>query len=149
MGNTGATMKILVCGGRNFADVKRTKPIVEDEPPDVQEALQQYRFVHQELNKIACKYSKYFVEDDNWLPSDLTIIANKARGVASAASDFAAVHYCPFIEVPIKKHDKLLELEPDLILAFPGTGRCNFGVVRKAKEQGFKVMEIPYETRKD
>lgn len=84
-------MKILVCGGRNFADVKRTKPTTEDEPPEVKETLRQYQFVQKELFRLTIQHSKEYNPNDNWLPTDIVIIEGGARGVDSAAADFAKV----------------------------------------------------------
>lgn len=141
-------MKILVCGGRDFADRKPGDYSKKDK-------INEYNFVYNILYKIIEEFSENYNPDDNWLPTDITIISGKAKGVDSAASDFAIVNYCQLEEYPAdwKTHGKaaghirnkqmLEEGKPDLVVAFPGN-RGTAHMVRIAKEAGVKVIEIEY-----
>lgn len=144
-------MRILVCGGRNFAD-----PFPYDHSPENAESIRQYRFVHAQLNDIVIQNSKEYNLDDNWLPTDIVIINGKARGVDSASSDYAITNYCQLEEYPAewKKFGKaagfvrnvqmLREGKPDLVVAFPG-GKGTEMMIRLAREAGVEVREIKYD----
>jgi hypothetical protein len=144
-------MKILVCGGRDYADVKRTKGSPDEEPLETRLKLAQYRYVHDVLNTLVMEYSTERLLDDNWLPTDITIISGCARGADSAAIDFAAVNFCKLEEYPAnwEKHERLAgpirnkqmldEGRPDLVVAFPG-GRGTANMVSQALAAGVKVI---------
>lgn len=143
-------MKILVCGGRDFAN-----PKPYDHSPENKKAMDEYRFVQEELVKIVNKHSKEYNPDDNWLPTDITIISGGARGVDSAAIDFATVHFCK-LEVfkadwnkhgkaagPIRNQQMLDEGKPDLVVAFPG-GRGTQHMVRITEKSQVVVPKEGY-----
>lgn len=146
-------MRILVCGGRNYGRVERTKPNPADEPDDTQERLKEYKHVHEVLSRLVCDYSEHHSDNDNWLPTDIVIIAGGAKGADSAAADFAAVAFCQLQEFKAdwNKHGKaagairnqqmLDEGKPDLVVAFPG-GRGTADMVSRAKKAGIEVREI-------
>jgi hypothetical protein len=125
-------MKILVCGGRDYKNKRK---------------------VYDVLHELCVKYSKNYNPDDNWLPSDIKIIAGGAKGADSLAEDFAVEHFTEFKEYPAKWHkhgiaaghirnQQMLEEErPDLVVAFPG-GKGTADMVRRSKKAGFKVMEV-------
>lgn len=148
-------MRILVCGGRDFGHVVRTKPEIKDEPPEVQKSLREYSFIHNELSKLICAWSRNYTEIDNWLPLDITIIAGGAKGADSAAIDFAVCSFCDFEEYkadwkkhgrsagPIRNQRMLDEGKPDLVVAFPG-GKGTAHMVKIAKAAKIKVLEIKY-----
>lgn len=143
-------MRILVCGGRDFAN-----PIPYDHSPENKKAMDEYRFVFKTLNEIINPLSKEYNPDDNWLPTDIIIISGKARGVDSAAIDWAVCNYAQFEEYPAdwKKYPKAAgpirnqqmvdEGKPDLVIAFPGS-RGTADMIRRSKKAGIKIMEIGY-----
>lgn len=85
----------------------------------------------------------------------MTIISGGARGVDSAAIDWAVVNWCPFKEYKadwqqygkaagvIRNRQMLDEGKPDLVVAFPG-GKGTAHMVSIAKERGIPVKEITY-----
>ena len=140
-------MKILVCGGRDFADVK---PFDKDS-----KARKEHAFVQRTLMEIISKYSKYYDPNDNWLPTDIIIITGDARGVDTSAYDFAVHNYCAYKGYPadwnkfgkragpIRNLQMLDEEKPDLVVAFPG-GKGTEHMVKIARGRGIKVKEIKY-----
>lgn len=154
LGN-GSEMRILVCGGRDFAN-----PIPYDHSPENKSAMDEYRFVMDELNKIVNEKSTLYNPDDNWLPTDITIISGEADGVDSAATDFAVVNYTQYkgfpadwkthgkAAGPIRNQQMLDEGKPDLVIAFPG-GNGTADMVRRARKAGVEVREIKYEKERE
>src|SRR6266446_2653650 len=145
--------RILVCGGRDFANFKSTKATLAEEPPEVLQKLEEYKFIQASLNKITEKISENFNLNDNWLPTDITIIAGGATGVDRAAADFATVNYCQLEEYPadwkkfgraagyIRNKKMLEEGKPDLVVAFPG-GKGTTLMVTLANKAGIKVIKM-------
>src|SRR6266571_1612144 len=133
-------MRILVCGGRDFGRVRRTAPL-EEEPPHVLRALEEYKFIHNALDEI--------IEAG----SDITIISGGATGVDSAAIDFAHIYFhpCEVYKADWNKYGKaagfirnkqmLEEGKPDLVVAFPG-GKGTAMMVMLAKKDGVEVIEM-------
>lgn len=125
-------MRVLVCGGRDFGDRER--------------------FIRA-MDEHVGRRSVHFSATDNWLPSDIHIIAGGARGADTLAIDWAVVNGCGFTEYPAdwKTHGKkagmlrnqrmINEGRPDLVVAFPG-GRGTADMVRRAKANGIEVVEI-------
>lgn len=144
-------MRILVCGGRNFANPKPYDHSEENKPQ-----MDQYRFVQRTLDRIAERYSRE-VRDDLWLPTDIVIIEGGARGADTAARDWAIYNYAqsltykadwkkyPEAAGVIRNQQMLNEGKPDLIVAFPG-GKGTTDMVRRAKKANIKVIEIEYES---
>lgn len=125
-------MKVLVCGGRDY---------------DNHDAFQRAMLEH------VGKRSQYYAEDDNWLPSDIHIIAGGAGGADTMAIDWAVVNWCGFTEYPadwkthgkaagpIRNQQMLDEGRPDLVVAFPG-GRGTADMVARARKAGVEVIEV-------
>lgn len=125
-------MRILVCGGRDYNN---------------------YTKVSEVLNRLCIEHSKEFNPDDNWLPTDITIISGKARGADTLAADFAVVNFCVLEEYPadwktygksaghIRNKQMLEEGKPDLVVAFPG-GRGTENMVSIAEKAGVPVIKI-------
>lgn len=146
-------MRILVCGGRNFGHVVRTVGNPDNEPPETQIRLKQYKSIHRILSNLICLHSKNYSETDNWLPSDIVIITGAAPGADSAASDFAIISFCQLKEYPadwkkygvragfVRNRQMLEEGKPDLVVAFPG-GTGTAMMVKLAKAAGVKVLEF-------
>lgn len=152
-------VKILVCGGRDYGLVVRTKPTMAEEPPAAHARFEEFKHVHDFLHELVSNISAEFKEEDNWLPTDVTIIHGGATGVDSIASDFANTHFCQeryFCQEqcfpadwkqygnsagPIRNAKMLREGEPDLVVAFPG-GKGTANMVRLAKKAGVKVIEV-------
>ena len=109
-------MRVLVCGGRDFADKNR----------------EEYKFVFSVLHCLCELASEEYNPFDSWLPTDIVIIEGGARGADNAAGDFALVNFCQHIQFPAdwKTHGKkagyirnkqmLDEGKPDLVIAFLG-----------------------------
>jgi len=141
-------MRILVCGGRNFGDTNVL-------PEFREERIKEYKFIHRTLDELARKYSKEYKENDNWLPTDITIISGAARGADRAASDWATCNYARLEEFPadwvqygkragpIRNEDMLNRGNPNLVISFPG-GRGTAHMVKIAKKAGVEVVEITY-----
>lgn len=124
-------MRVLVCGGRDYADYFRLSNVLDD---------------------IAQEYSVYYNPDDNWLPSDLIIISGKAKGADQMAIDWAVCNYCTFEEYPALweihgkkagpiRNQQMLDTGIDLVIAFPG-GVGTKDMVRRATKAGVKVIKI-------
>ena len=145
-------MRILVCGGRDFAN-----PVSNDYSPENQITKKQYSFVLSELDKLAVQYSKEYKSDGNWLPTDITIIEGNAKGVDRAARDWATINYANLKVFSadwekygksagfIRNQQMLDEGKPDLVVAFPG-GTGTADMIRRAKKAGVEVKEIKYDT---
>lgn len=141
-------MRILVCGGRDFSN-----PIPYDHYPENKKAMDEYRFVMRMMDEIILPLSKEANSCDNWLPTDITIISGKAKGVDSTAIDWAITNYAQFEEYPadwnkyknaagpIRNQQMLDEGKPDLVIAFPG-GRGTANMVSIAKKANVKVIEV-------
>src|SRR6266576_4571499 len=156
-GNAGyhgaSIMRILVCGGRNFGRVVRTKPTIAAESPEVQERLEEYKYIQVELGNIVTRLSTNYDPNDNWLPTDIVLIEGGATGVDSAAADFATINFCKLEVFPAdwKKHGRsagyirnkqmLFEGKPDLVVAFPG-GKGTAMMVDLANIAGIKVVDM-------
>lgn len=130
-------MRVLVCGGRDFADKN----------------LNEYRFVHLVLNILCDLASNEYNPFDNWLPTDIVIIEGGARGADRAASDYAVVNFCQHLQFPadwathgkragyIRNKQMLDEGKPDLVIAFPG-GKGTAMMVDIAIKAGVKVVDL-------
>ncbi len=146
-------MRILVCGGRNFGRVVRTKPTIGEELPEVLARLEEYKFIQDELNKLMIKLSANYDPNDNWLPTDIVIIEGGATGTDNAAADFATNNFCKLEVFPadwkqhgrsagyIRNKQMLFEGKPDLVVAFPG-GKGTAMMVDLANRAGVKVIDM-------
>ncbi len=146
-------MRILVCGGRNFGRVVRTKPNPAEESPEALARLEEYKFILAELGNIVTRFSTNYNPNDSWLPTDIVIIEGGATGTDSAAADFATVNFCKLEEYPadwkmfgriagyIRNKQMLFEGKPDLVVAFPG-GKGTAMMVALANSAGVKVIEM-------
>lgn len=144
---------ILVCGGRDYGHVVRSSSHLDMEPPAVQARLEEYKHIHDFLHELINNISAEVVPNDNWMPSDITIIHGGATGADSAAGDFANVHFCQELcfpadwnkygmsAGPIRNKQMLDEGCPDLVVAFPG-GKGTANMVAQAKKAGIKVIEV-------
>ena len=140
-------MKILVCGGRKFGDlrtVKRGTPLWNAR-------VAEYRFICRTLDAM-------FPSDPDdmttWLPPpDTVIISGAGSGADTVATDWAVVNWVSFLEFsadwkklgnaagPIRNQQMIDEGKPDLVLAFPG-GTGTADMVRRAKAAGIEVREV-------
>lgn len=143
---------VLVCGGRDFANLSDKKWGSEEWTT----AVKQHQFISKSLSEFAIRHSKFYVPNDNWLPFDICIIAGKATGADSAAVDWASVNWCSFKEYPAdwKTHGKaagyirnkqmLEEGKPNFVLAFPG-GKGTANMVKLAEDAGVPVIKYTYD----
>lgn len=141
-------MRVLVCGGRDYGNIPD-----ELNHPNREQKLKEYEHILRTLSKLSFDWPKH-PEDEygNWLPN-VTIISGAARGVDTAAVDWAVVNWCPFIEYPadwkkyggaagpIRNQQMLDEGKPDLVVAFPG-GSGTADMVRRARAAGVPVKEV-------
>lgn len=143
-------MRILVCGGRDYARVDKYYGCPHDDQ-NYKDALKEYEHVQLVLSALARKHSKHYDEHDNWLPFDIVIIEGDAKGADRAASDWAVCNYSKH-EVypadwqrhgkaagPIRNRQMLNEGKPDLVVAFPG-GAGTAHMVSIAKVAGVEVI---------
>lgn len=161
-------MRILVCGGRDFGDVKSIPGNVPGDDPERLRIEREYQFVFKTLDAIAIQRSALYNSDDNWLPSDITIISGKASGADQVALDWATVNWLNTIEfvadwndfsppcktkytatgkpynalAGFKRNQEMIDKgKPDLVVAFPGnTGTKD--MIHRAKKANIEVMEI-------
>lgn len=124
------TKKILVCGGRNFAN---------------------YPLLSNTLNKI-CIDREWLWDIEYYMPG-VIIISGMAKGADSLAIDWAVVNWLRWEEYPadwethgkaaglIRNQQMLDEGKPDLVVAFPG-GRGTADMIRRAEKAGVEVIKI-------
>lgn len=140
--------RILVCGGRDFGDMS-----IPRDSPFWFKRKAEYQFIHKILSDL---FPVVQEDESTWLPpSDVCIISGKARGVDTAAIDWAVINWTAFEEYPAdwKKYGKsagyirnkqmLEEGKPDLVIAFPG-GRGTAMMVGLARNAGVEVIEVKY-----
>lgn len=96
-------IKFIVCGGRDFADIKNKFGA------ERLEAKKQISFVFDRLDGLASMYSKHSPDNStisgisidtnaNWLPLDIKVVSGGARGVDTVAIDWAVFNYCQYRE---------------------------------------------------
>lgn len=96
-------IKFIVCGGRDFADIKHKFGA------ERLEAKKQISFVFDRLDGLASMYSKHSPDNStisgisidtnaNWLPLDIKVVSGGARGVDTVAIDWAVSNYCQYRE---------------------------------------------------
>lgn len=148
-------MKVLICGGRDFAALEKW--------PDGQikrtgKAWEQYSWAYQYLNHLADERFPRHPEDDygNYL-YDVTIINGGAKGADQLAIDWAVINWTDLRtykadwdthgkRAGILRNIEMLEKEqPNLVIAFPG-GRGTEHMVKIAKAAGIEVIEVEYES---
>lgn len=146
-------MRILVCGGRDFADVNPgltigyiAKLIPDDSILKLLESIKQYCFGVGYLQSLKTEFG-----------ADVVWISGMARGADKLP--FGARHSLEekIQEFPadwkthgkaagfIRNQQMLDEGKPDLVVAFPG-GRGTADMISRAKKAGVKVIEVKYDT---
>ena len=130
-------MRILVCGGRDFAHGN----------------IQEYQWVHVVLDTLCELVSEEYDPNDNWLPTDVTLIEGGAHGVDRAAESFAVVNFCRHKQFPadwekygkkagyIRNRQMLVEGQPNLVVAFPG-GKGTSMMVDLATKSGVNIIDL-------
>lgn len=123
--------RILVCGGRNYADWLSFRNIMEK--------IASEKFKRSEPDE----YGNYLYE--------VTIISGAAKGADQMAIDWAVINWCNFEEYhalwhiygnkagPIRNQQMIDEGKPDLVIAFPG-GVGTKDMVRRSKKAGIEVI---------
>lgn len=119
------SLRILVCGGRNFND-------------------------QQLLNETLYRISE---DRTRWPFEGPTIISGMAKGADQLAAQWAKDNWLPLLEFPanwkehgraagpIRNQQMLVEGKPDLVVAFPG-GNGTAHMVKIAREAGVEVIEF-------
>lgn len=111
--------KVIVCGGRNYADTDRLFAVLNT-------------LVHKE--------------------GPIYVIHGGAPGADQRAGGWAAQYGVPCAIVPANwafygnrggpvRNNWMLDLEPDLVVAFPG-GHGTRSMIELAKKRGVRVMEV-------
>lgn len=133
------TLTVLVCGGRDYGDIKQPDPV----------RLEQYFQVMKTLDDLAA--SSWPRRPDGGL--DVRIVSGAARGVDSVAIDWAKVNMVECLQFPAdwEKHGKsagairnkqmLDEGKPDLVVAFPG-GRGTANMAKQARMRKIEMLHI-------
>jgi len=119
-------LRILVCGGRDFAD---------------------YRLLAKTLDAMT-------IDEGDMLPRRGTVIIHGgAPGADSLADQWAVVNWTKFEEYradwakhgrragPIRNSEMLKKGRPDIVVAFPG-GRGTADMVAKARAAGVEVRKV-------
>jgi hypothetical protein len=112
--------RVLVCGGRDYADIPRVFNVLESYDVDYTFTL----LIHggaPGADKAACKWARSMKVPIQSFPANWKVYG-KAAG-------------------PIRNRRMLVEGKPNLVIAFPG-GRGTADMVKQAKEHGIEVIEI-------
>jgi len=132
-------MKVLICGGRDFGHVPKDN---KDPTCELQKAKQEFTF--DTLDEIFKDY-KY---------SQILIISGGAKGADASAATWAIrnlidlkVLNANWIKYgkaagPIR-NEKMIRLEPDFVIAFPGKNGTS-DMIKRAKRNEVPVREIYY-----
>lgn len=138
---------ILVCGGRDFANMDIPK-----HEPEFEKMKKQYKFIFDTLDKI-CR-DKGWMDKKGMMPQ-VRIVSGAARGADTAAIDWAVTRWVPFNSMPanwtehgkaagpIRNEAMLFEYQPRLVVAFPG-GSGTAHMVKISKEANVEVIEVAY-----
>lgn len=133
--------KIIVWGPTDFADLPLSKPphqlkngaysMADHDHPMFPEKMKERNFVKQALEDFAIKHSKYYVPNDNWLPSDFEIISTSQKGVNESAIEWAIINWVPIQEYydmyelleNVKEYDYKIMIDRELVLVVDKTGK--------------------------
>ena len=160
-------MKILVCGGRDFAKIPYHPPVnygPAATSPNFnklyEEKKREYQFVHTEIQRYVESFGEKFTTEgypnDNYLYKDLLIINGAADGVDKASTDWAIINFVPFKEYkadwkthgkaagPIRNQQMLDTEKPDVVIAFPG-GKGTRDMINRANKANIRVIEVKYD----
>ena len=154
-------IKFIVCGGRDFSNMPNRLTKSNAVEYALKKKEQQYVFAM--LDILAIKYSSFYNKYDNWLPNDIMVISGGAKGVDSAAIDWAVVNWCisATYEADWDKHKKaagpirnqlMLDSEVPIVngvhqikdihlIAFPG-GKGTEDMVRRATKIGLNIIRF-------
>lgn len=155
-------MRVLVCGGRDFGNLPETPPphevshgvwcLVDKNHSDYLKKKAEYDFV---ISTLSGWFTDY--DDEYHMPyKDLVIIEGGAKGVDTAAAEFAVVHWTGLEEYQadwkkygkragyIRNKEMLDKGKPDVVIAFPG-GQGTKNMVELARKAGVPVIEVTYE----
>lgn len=141
-------MRLLVCGGRHYANYKYVKA----------GKITQLQFLEEYLvvdNAIANALGWITTEEmDSWLPpAGTVIVSGAADGVDTSAIDWAVTNWVQFEEYPadwdkhgkaagpIRNQQMLVEGKPDKVLAIHG-GKGTADMVFRARKAGIPVIEV-------
>lgn len=130
-------MRLLVCGGRTFGEIKKRR-----QDPDYLKRVNQYHWGVDQL-------------DSRFADEKITLICGMADGGDTIGYDWAESRGFPIEEYPAdwKLHGRsagplrnikmLEEGKPDLVVAFPG-GNGTEHMCRIARKKDVKVLELRY-----
>ncbi len=155
-------MRVLVCGGRDFANWPGHSAPLEDK----EKYTREHALLCRTMDQFCIDRGLYVDEDGitpapsklnpsgNWLPHDLRILTGAGTGADTDIIDWCVVSGVPWEEFPadwkkygkkagpIRNQQMLDEGQPEVVIAFPG-GRGTADMVRRAKKKGIEVIEIP------
>lgn len=142
--------RVLVCGGRDFADIEnKLGGSIQHK-----KAQEEYKFLFETLSDQLFDMWEYYLGGPKSY-GDVVIIHGDAKGADRAAGLWASsvgAGVWPFpadwkthgkAAGPIRNKQMLDEGEPDLVIAFPG-GAGTANMVKQAKDRGIEVREIKY-----
>lgn len=109
-------MRVLVCGGRDYADWARVKEVLD--------ALKVTHIIHGAARGADSLGGRYATEHDI-LSSEFPALWDKYGRAAG----------------PIRNKQMLTEAKPDLVVAFPG-GRGTANMVKQAEKAGVSVYMV-------
>lgn len=146
-------MRVLICGGRDFAALERWP---DGQVKRMGTAWEQFGWGYQYLNELADSRFPRTEEDEfgNYLYA-VTIISGCAKGADDLGEDWAVVNWAGLERYPadwdthgkkagiLRNIQMLEEGKPDLVVAFPG-GRGTDHMINIAKKAGVEVIEVEY-----
>lgn len=144
-------MRVLVTGGRDFGDLSCGR-----ESPKWAAAYFQHYWVKGHLDRFAEKHSKFYVPDDNWLPSDIILVHGGCpTGVDRAADEWGVVNWVEPEEWKARwdlygpkagpmRNTAMVNSKPDFCLSFPG-GRGTRDCTTKAIAAGIETIKYVFD----
>ena len=145
--------RILVCGGRDYIRWDLCPRINNN----IDKSTEQYKLYYPQWRKLDSVLNSYIeYTTDGYPTGELTIISGMAKGVDTAAANWAGVNWFPLLEFhpdwdlygkaagPIRNKRMLTEGKPDLVIAFPG-GKGTANMVKQATTEGVLVKHYDFD----
>ncbi len=138
-------MKVLVCGGRDYADFYNLRNTLD--------TIFKEKGWTKVGKKVVLNLTQGIEYEEDYDYPTVHIISGKARGADQLAVQYAVVNFLEFTEYPanwelhgrkagvLRNQQMLDEGKPDLVVAFPG-GVGTADMVRRAKKANVEVIEV-------